>query len=50
LDGLSCDFFVFFVVERKNSAQEKVLDDSQTPQVHFLAIRLLKQNLRGNIT
>ena len=49
VDGLSRDFSVILIIERKHSAQQKVHDDSQTPQVDFLAIGLLEKHLRGNI-
>jgi hypothetical protein len=49
VDGLSRDFSVILIIERKHAAQKKVHDDSQTPQVDFLAIGLLEKHLRGDI-
>lgn len=49
VDGLSRDFPIVLVIERKYSAQKKVHDNSETPQVDFLAIGLLEKHLRGNI-
>jgi len=49
VDSLSRNFPVVLIIERKYSAQQKVHDDSQTPQVDFLAIGLLKKHLRCDI-
>jgi len=49
LDSLSSDFLVFLVVEWENSTQEKVGDDSQTPQIYFLSVWLLEQDFWGDI-
>ena len=49
IDGLSRNFPIVLIIERKHSAQEKVHDDSETPQVDFLAVGLLEKHFRGDI-
>jgi hypothetical protein len=47
--GLSCDITVVFIIEGKHAAEQKVHNDSQTPEIDFLSIGLLEQNFGGNI-
>jgi hypothetical protein len=46
---LTSNFLVVFVVIRKHSAQEKIGDNSERPQVDLLAVRLLQKHLRRNV-
>jgi hypothetical protein len=49
LNSLPCNFAVIFVVKGKHTTKEKVGDDTKRPNVNFLAIRFLTQDLRRNI-
>lgn len=49
LNGLSGDLLVVIVIERKDTRKEKVRDDTDGPEINFLAVRLLEQNFRGDI-
>jgi hypothetical protein len=42
VDSLSCDFSVVLIIEGENSAEEQVLDDSQTPKIYLFSIGLLQ--------
>jgi len=49
LNSLSGNFLVFFVIEWKNSTQEKVSDDTKRPEINFFTVWLLKQNLWSDV-
>ena len=49
VDSLSRNLSIVFVVEGEDAREEKVGDDSQTPEIDLFSIRLLQKNLGCHI-